>query len=106
MATTAEHEAMIVACIGEGVGHGPVREWPVTGEGLGIVLGRGEFHEVGRIPGATGEGLQRGDDILQGNALAPQGLRPLRVIPDARFRQLQLDFRQSFPAAIEVKDTP
>jgi hypothetical protein len=73
---------------------------------VGVVLGGGHFQQVAGIVDPAVKFLDRGDNALEGSALAAQVLGPVGVVPDAGFSQFQFYFGQSFLALVEVKDTP
>jgi hypothetical protein len=75
-------------------------------EGLLVVLGRGEFQQLGVVAERTLEAVQRVDDRRQRGALAPELLRALGVVPDLGFAQLELDFLEAVLLDGVVKDTP
>jgi hypothetical protein len=46
------------------------------------------------------------DHFLERRALATQGLRALRIVPDVGAFQLPVYFFETFDLVVEVKDTP
>jgi len=73
---------------------------------LGIAFRFRKLEQFLRLGEAVLEPVERLDDGLEACTLAPEFLRPVRVVPDARILEFPQDLRQPLAAPLVVKDTP
>ena len=74
--------------------------------GVVILLGFGQIQEFCGAAHAVDQAADAVHHLLQRRALAAQGLRLFRLVPDIRVLKLARNFFQTFDLQIEVKDTP
>jgi len=71
---------------------------------VGLVLGHGE--DLTRIVDGLGDAVELLDLPAQTRAFAPELLRPLRLGPQLRVRELATDLLESFLLLSVLKETP
>ena len=74
--------------------------------GVLVVVRRRKLEQLGRIPESRVGPVDRVDDPLEADPLAPEGLRPLRISPDRGVLQLAPDRGEALALRGDVKDTP
>ena len=74
--------------------------------GVLVAVRRRKLEQLGRVPESGVGPVDRVDDTLEADPLAPESLRPLRVSPDRGVLQLAPDRDEAFALRGDVKDTP
>jgi len=76
-----------------------------VGQHLGIVLGLGQLDQADGVVELAGQGLVAADGVIEMGALAQQGLRLLRAVPELRVLGERVQLVQSSECVIPVKET-
>ena len=74
--------------------------------GIFVRVRHRELEELGRIPERRIGPIDRIDDTLETDALAPETLRPLLICPYRGVLQIALDRGELLAFGRDVKDTP
>ena len=74
--------------------------------GVLVPVRRRKLEQLGRVPESGVGPVDRVDDALEADPLAPEGLRPLRIAPDRGVLQLAPNRGEAFSLRGNVKDTP
>jgi hypothetical protein len=84
-----------------------LRDFPLdVADGGRIVLGFGQLQQLRRVGQRRARGIQLLQIGVQPRPLAPQFLRPLRVVPDILLLKFADDLFQTLFLGVVVKETP
>jgi hypothetical protein len=74
--------------------------------GVLVVLAFGQVQQFAGAAQSLGQLADAVDGLVEQRTLAPQGLRPLGVVPDVRVFQFAFYFLQALALGVVVKETP